>query len=106
MSAHLAAYGLGLDLRTKEEGRRYQEKIYDGGEWQVFCEGGKQSPPGAKIIAELMLVVAKHFKEVLRLHDERLQAAQHAPQQPTAGTVSTSSAAASSAPAARGGGRG
>eukprot|EP00965_Chrysotila_dentata_P082550 2725002-Pleurochrysis_carterae.AAC.1 len=66
MSAHLKTYGLGLDLRTKEEGRRSQEKFYDGGEWQVFCEGGKKSPPGARIVAELLLMVAQHYREVLR----------------------------------------
>eukprot|EP00965_Chrysotila_dentata_P008629 280695-Pleurochrysis_carterae.AAC.1 len=71
MSTRLKEYGLGLDLRTKEEGRQSHEKFYDGGEWQIFCEGGKKSPPGARIVAELMLIVAKHFLELLCLHREQ-----------------------------------
>eukprot|EP00965_Chrysotila_dentata_P016653 552649-Pleurochrysis_carterae.AAC.1 len=37
MSAHLKTYGLGLDLRTKEERRRSQKKFYDDGEWQLIA---------------------------------------------------------------------
>eukprot|EP00965_Chrysotila_dentata_P211812 6186654-Pleurochrysis_carterae.AAC.1 len=105
MSKLLKSYGLGLDLRTKEEGRQSHEKFYDGGEWQIFCEGGKKSPPGTRIVAELMLFIAKHFLDLLRLHQEQPQQAAAAARTSSASTSATGACSTSTASARAAGSR-
>ena len=84
ISSYLGSVGLGLDLRTKEEGRQSQDKFYDGGVWHTFCIGGKKNPPGPKIIADLMHIIAAHYDSVEQEHNAvRVAAAATASSAPT-----------------------
>ena len=84
ISALLISYGLGLDLRTKEEGRVAQDKFYDGGEWHKFISGSKKSPRGERIIAEIVLIVATHYERLLKSAEADRLARVAAPPAPAA----------------------
>ena len=71
ISDYLKSIGLGLDLRTKDEGRQAQDKFYDGGVWHTFCVGGKKNPPGPVIIARLLHMIARHYDCLQQEHDAR-----------------------------------
>ena len=68
ISALLISYGLGLDLRTKEENRVAQDKFYDGGEWHKFIAGGKKNPRGQVTIAQIVLMIVATHYDYERLH--------------------------------------
>jgi hypothetical protein len=97
ISEYLSSIGLGLDLRTKEEGRQAQEKFYDGGVWHTFCVGGKKNPPGPKIVAKILHMIALHYDQLQQEHDDRCADATATAAAATTAAATATAAAATTA---------
>ena len=63
-SAYFASIGCGIDLKTKEEGRRAEEKWFSGSDWQRVVEGTDKHGGLADAITFLVGLMGEDLKRL------------------------------------------